>query len=36
MDGNDRREHIRTAMSAKVKVVHEELGEFILDRKSVV
>ncbi len=29
MVGNDRREHIRTAMSAKVKVVHAEQGEFI-------
>ena len=35
MDGNDRREHIRTAMSAKVKVVHEELGEFIFSTSDI-
>ena len=35
MDGNDRREHIRTAMSAKVKVVHEELGEFIFSTRDI-
>ena len=35
MGGNDRREHIRTAMSAKVKVVHEELGEFIFSTRDI-
>ncbi|WP_449286848.1 PilZ domain-containing protein [Marinobacter sp. PE14] len=35
MVGNDRREHIRTAMSAKVKVVHEELGEFIFSTRDI-
>ena len=35
MDGTDRREHIRTAMSAKVKVVHEELGEFIFSTRDI-
>ena len=35
MDGNDRREHIRTAMSAKVKVVHEELGEIIFSTHDI-
>ena len=35
MDGNDRREHIRTAMSAKAKVVHEELGEFIFSTRDI-
>lgn len=35
MDVNDRREHIRTAMSAKVKVVHEELGEFIFSTSDI-
>jgi hypothetical protein len=29
MVGSDRREHSRTAMSAKVKLVHEQLGEFV-------
>lgn len=35
MLGNDRREHIRTAMSAKVKVVHEELGEFVFSTRDI-
>ena len=35
MVGNDRREHIRTAMSAKVKAVHEELGEFIFSTRDI-
>lgn len=30
MAGDDRRIHCRTAMSAKVKVTHERLGEFLL------
>jgi len=35
MAGNDRREHMRTAMSAKVKVVHETLGEFIFSTRDI-
>ena len=35
MGGNDRREHIRTALSAKVKVVHEELVEFIFSTRDI-
>ena len=35
MVGNDRREHIRTAMSAKVKVVHAEQGEFIFSTRDI-
>lgn len=32
---NDRREYIRTAMSAKVKVVHETLGEFVFSTRDI-
>nr|WP_083870965.1 PilZ domain-containing protein [Marinobacter santoriniensis] len=32
---NDRREYIRTAMSAKVKVVHESLGEFVFSTRDI-
>jgi len=35
MTGIDRREHIRTAMSAKVKVVHPEMGEFIFSTRDI-
>jgi len=35
MAGNDRREHMRTAMSAKVKVIHETLGEFIFSTRDI-
>ncbi|KMQ74174.1 PilZ domain-containing protein [Marinobacter subterrani] len=35
MAENDRREHMRTAMSAKVKVVHESLGEFIFSTRDI-
>lgn len=35
MAGRDRREHIRTAMKAKVKVVHEELGEFVFPTRDI-
>ncbi|PHQ24057.1 pilus assembly protein PilZ [Marinobacter guineae] len=35
MAGNDRREHMRTAMSAKVKLVHEELGDFIFSTRDI-
>ncbi|MBW7469574.1 PilZ domain-containing protein [Marinobacter sp. M216] len=35
MAGNDRREHIRTAMSAKVKVMHPELGEFVFSTRDI-
>ena len=32
---NDRREYIRTAMGAKVKVVHESLGEFVFSTRDI-
>ncbi|MBN7769280.1 PilZ domain-containing protein [Marinobacter daepoensis] len=35
MVGNDRREHSRTAMSAKVKVVHQRLGEFVFSTRDI-
>lgn len=35
MAGNDRREYIRTAMSATVKVVHEGLGEFRFSTRDI-
>lgn len=35
MGGNDRRIHNRTAMSAKVKVVHESLGEFVFSTRDI-
>ncbi len=35
MAGNDRREHMRTAMSAKVKLAHEELGDFIFSTRDI-
>ncbi len=35
MVGIDRREHIRTAMSAKVKVVHDEQGEFVFSTRDI-
>ncbi|KEF32610.1 MAG: PilZ domain-containing protein [Gammaproteobacteria bacterium] len=35
MSGNDRREHIRTAMTAKVKVVHPEYGEFTFSTRDI-
>lgn len=35
MTGRDRREHIRTAMTAKVKVVHEKLGEFVFPTRDI-
>lgn len=35
MAGNDRREHIRTAMSAKVKVTHPVQGEFIFSTRDI-
>ncbi len=35
MVGNDRRVHHRTAMSAKVKVVHETLGEFVFSTRDI-
>ncbi len=33
--GSDRREHIRTAMSAKVKVTHSQLGEFVFSTRDI-
>ncbi len=33
--GSDRREHIRTAMSAKVKVTHPKLGEFVFSTRDI-
>lgn len=35
MTGIDRREYIRTAMSAKVRVVHPDLGEFIFSTRDI-
>lgn len=35
MGGNDRRIHNRTAMSAKVRVTHEELGEFVFSTRDI-
>ncbi len=35
MDGNDRREHSRTALSAKVKVEHATLGEFLFSTRDI-
>ncbi|WP_434049121.1 PilZ domain-containing protein [Marinobacter salarius] len=35
MVGNDRRVHGRTAMSAKVRVTHEELGEFVFSTRDI-
>lgn len=35
MAGNERRIHSRTAMSAKVKVIHETLGEFVFATRDI-
>jgi len=35
MAGNDRRIHSRTALSAKVKVTHESLGEFVFSTRDI-
>ena len=35
MSGNERRVHNRTAMSAKVKVTHESLGEFVFSTRDI-
>ncbi|WP_372964122.1 PilZ domain-containing protein [Marinobacter sp.] len=35
MPASDRRVHNRTAMSAKVKVVHEHWGEFIFSTRDI-
>lgn len=35
MVGNDRREHHRTAMSAKVRVIHPTLGEFVFATRDI-
>lgn len=35
MSDNDRRVHSRTAMSAKVKVVHEQFGEFVFSTRDI-
>ncbi|MFN2362641.1 MAG: PilZ domain-containing protein [Marinobacter sp.] len=35
MVGNDRRTHNRTAMSAKVRVTHEEQGEFVFSTRDI-
>ena len=32
---DDRRGHCRTAMSGKVKVTHEELGEFVFSARDI-
>lgn len=33
--GSDRREHIRTAMSAKVQVTHPQLGVFVFSTRDI-
>ncbi|MGO1463208.1 MAG: PilZ domain-containing protein [Marinobacter sp.] len=35
MSVDDRREHFRTAMCAKVKVNHEQLGEFVFSTRDI-
>lgn len=35
MSVDDRREYCRTAMSAKVKVNHEQLGEFVFSTRDI-
>lgn len=35
MVGSDRRVHSRTAMSAKVKLVHSQLGEFVFSTRDI-
>ncbi|AOY87946.1 pilus assembly protein PilZ [Marinobacter salinus] len=35
MTGNDRREHIRTAMSAKVKIGHPVFGDFVFSTRDI-
>lgn len=35
MGGNDRRIHNRTAMSAKVRVSHGELGDFVFSTRDI-
>lgn len=35
MADDDRREHMRTALSAKVKVVHERFGEFVFSTRDI-
>ncbi|HET8802669.1 MAG TPA: PilZ domain-containing protein [Marinobacter sp.] len=35
MVGNDRRIHSRTAMSAKVRVVHAQCGEFVFSTRDI-
>ncbi|MDI9245194.1 PilZ domain-containing protein [Marinobacter sp. CHS3-4] len=35
MAGNERRIHSRTAMSAKVKVVHDSQGEFVFSTRDI-
>lgn len=35
MSGADRRQHLRTAMSATIRLVHDELGEFTFSTADV-
>lgn len=35
MPDSNRREHIRTAMNARVKLVHDQLGEFVFDTRDI-
>ncbi|MBE0485072.1 PilZ domain-containing protein [Marinobacter sp.] len=35
MADDDRREHMRTALTAKVKVVHERIGEFVFSTRDI-
>ncbi|MGM0952474.1 MAG: PilZ domain-containing protein [Pseudomonadota bacterium] len=35
MTPDDRRQHIRTAMAARVKIIHETLGEFVFSTSDI-
>lgn len=35
MTADNRREHIRTAMAARVKIVHDTLGEFVFSTSDI-
>ncbi|MDR9425765.1 MAG: PilZ domain-containing protein [Marinobacter sp.] len=35
MTADDRRQHVRTAMAARVKIIHESLGEFVFSTSDI-
>lgn len=35
MTADDRRQHIRTAMTARVKIIHEHFGEFVFSTSDI-